>query len=227
MWQGKKKALTFSYDDGVTQDRRLVEIFNRYGLKGTFNLNSGLMSEEKGFTENQRQMWIYHINEADVPAVYDGHEVAVHTCTHPALTLLSDEQLKEEIEADKAALERITGKDVVGMAYPYGEFDERVCAAVKAAGLAYSRTVVSSYDFALPKTPLTWAHTCHHNDERLFELAERFLATEAEEPQLFTVWGHSYEFDVNDNWDRIERFCALLAGRDDIFYATNREALGI
>ena len=34
------KALTFSYDDGVEQDRRLVELFNKNNLKCTFNLNS-------------------------------------------------------------------------------------------------------------------------------------------------------------------------------------------
>ena len=37
MWNGKKKAVTFSYDDGVTQDCRLVEMMNTYGVKGTFN----------------------------------------------------------------------------------------------------------------------------------------------------------------------------------------------
>ena len=36
------KALTFSYDDGVTQDKRLIKILNKYGLKCTFNINSGL-----------------------------------------------------------------------------------------------------------------------------------------------------------------------------------------
>ena len=39
MFNGMKKALTFSYDDGVTQDIRLIEIFNKYNLKATFNLN--------------------------------------------------------------------------------------------------------------------------------------------------------------------------------------------
>ena len=43
MFNGKNKALTFSYDDGVTQDKRLIEIFNKYGLKATFNLNSELL----------------------------------------------------------------------------------------------------------------------------------------------------------------------------------------
>lgn len=42
----RRKALTLSYDDGVVNDRRLIEIMNKYGLKGTFNLNSGLFSED-------------------------------------------------------------------------------------------------------------------------------------------------------------------------------------
>jgi hypothetical protein len=46
MWNGKKKALTFSYDDGVTQDIRMTGLLNRYGLKGTFNLNSELLGKE-------------------------------------------------------------------------------------------------------------------------------------------------------------------------------------
>ncbi len=37
------KYLTFSYDDGVTQDIRLIELFNKYGMKATFNINSGLL----------------------------------------------------------------------------------------------------------------------------------------------------------------------------------------
>ena len=43
---GRKKALTLSYDDGVEQDIRLIQIMKEYGLKGTFNLNSGLYAPE-------------------------------------------------------------------------------------------------------------------------------------------------------------------------------------
>ena len=38
---GKLKAVTFSYDDGMTQDIRLIELLNKYNLKCTFNINSG------------------------------------------------------------------------------------------------------------------------------------------------------------------------------------------
>ena len=43
---GKKKALTLSYDDGVEQDIRLIDIMKKNGLKGTFNLNSGCYAPE-------------------------------------------------------------------------------------------------------------------------------------------------------------------------------------
>ena len=43
---GKTRVLTFSYDDGISQDMRLVQLFNLYGMKGTFNLNSGIQSRE-------------------------------------------------------------------------------------------------------------------------------------------------------------------------------------
>ena len=39
----KRKAFTLSYDDGITQDRRLVELFNRCKVKATFNLNGLLI----------------------------------------------------------------------------------------------------------------------------------------------------------------------------------------
>ena len=44
-----QKAITFSYDDGIESDRKLVEIFNRYGMKCTFNLNTGIQSRESHF----------------------------------------------------------------------------------------------------------------------------------------------------------------------------------
>lgn len=71
------------------------------------------------------------------------------------------------------------------------------------------------------------AATCHHNDDKLFELAEQFIKAEPQGDQqmLFYIWGHSYEFDVNNNWDRIEKLCSMLAGRDDIFYGTNSQCI--
>lgn len=227
MWNGKRKALTFSYDDGVQEDKALVALLNRYGMKGTFNLGSALLSDQMGWNEWQRGLRVTYINADEVKALYAGHEVAVHTAHHYDLTGLSPDVLYAELADDKAALEALTGTEVVGMAYPYGAYNDAVIDAARRAGLRYARTIEDTGTFALPAQPLRWGHTCHHNDARLFELAQAFLDSDPDTPQLFTVWGHSYEFSVNENWDRLERFCAMLAHREDIAYVTNREALGL
>ena len=38
----RAKALTLSYDDHSEQDIRFIEILNRNGIKGTFNISTGL-----------------------------------------------------------------------------------------------------------------------------------------------------------------------------------------
>ena len=43
---GKEKAFNMTYDDGIVQDIEFIEMLNKYGIKATFNLNSGLMFQE-------------------------------------------------------------------------------------------------------------------------------------------------------------------------------------
>lgn len=216
-----KKAVTFSYDDGIEQDRRLVDIFNSYGMKCTFNLNTGIQSEESHFEIDGVK--IHRMNQEDIGDLYKGHEIAVHGLTHTGPTGLLLEELEQEFYQDAKNIERIYGKYPVGMAYAYGDCDERVAKYLQSIGIQYGRTVGSTHGFDLPKEPMLLEATCHHNDEQLFALAKQFLEAEPEDgkPMLFYIWGHSYEFDVNRNWDRIERLCEMLAGHDDIFCGTN------
>lgn len=220
-----KKAVTFSYDDGIEQDRRLVDIFNSYGMKCTFNLNTGIQSEESHFEIDGVK--IHRMNQEDIGDLYKGHEIAVHGLTHTGPTGLLLEELEQEFYQDAKNIERIYGKYPVGMAYAYGDCDERVAKYLQSIGIQYGRTVGSTHGFDLPKEPMLLEATCHHNDEQLFALAKQFLEAEPEDgkPMLFYIWGHSYEFDVNRNWDRIERLCEMLAGHDDIFCGTNAECL--
>ena len=112
-----------------------------------------------------------------------------------------------------------------GSAAPYGVTGEKCRNALKAAGIVYCRTTVSTEKFSMPKDWLELPATCHHGNPRLFELGKSFLGMEnPRAPQLFYVWGHSYEFDDADNWDVIEKFCDLMGGHSDkIWYATNGE----
>lgn len=214
---GRYKALTFSYDDGRHQDRRLVELFNRYGLKATFHLNSGKFGTDHGG----------YVEEGEVAALYAGHEISAHTVNHPFLERVPRERLITEVVDDRRALERLAGYPVRGMSYPFGTYDDEVAATLGTLGIRYCRTVHSTGEFAVPQRPLTWHPTCHHKQMR--EHGERFLALDPPAHyanlSLLYVWGHSYEFDNDDNWQEIEDFCAEMSGRDEIWYATNIEIL--
>ena len=231
MWNGKKKAVTFSFDDGVTQDIRLIEIFNKYGLKGTFNLNSGFLGLDGTLDRNGRIVRHDKIAEDKIKEVYKGHEVAVHTLTHPNLTGLEENEIIRQVEEDRLKLSELCGYEVVGMAYPGGgvNFDLRVADIIKKhTGVKYARTIEHSFSFELQKELYTFSPTVHHNDsERCLKLIDEFLALEADKPQLLYIWGHSYEFDLFNNWELLDEICSRISGHDDIFYGTNRECFGI
>ncbi len=228
-WNGKMKALTFSYDDGVTTDAPLIAILNRYGMKGTFNLNSAT-HPASGDPRMERiagdgKTTIARLYKEELKPLYEGHEVALHALTHPFLTKCTPEACRKEIAEDKQNLEAMFGYTPIGMAYPFGDYNDAVVEILAENGIRYSRTTISTHAFDVPTGLLQLPATCHHNDDQLMALAERFLAMESDTPQLFYVWGHSYEFADRDNWDVIERFCEKLAGRDDIFYGTNADVL--
>jgi len=217
------KALTLSYDDGVEQDRKLIEILNRYGIKAAFNLNSGIQSGSSQWERNGIK--IRRMNVASLPALYKGHEIAVHSLTHPRLENMDEETIFNELEQDKINLERIFGAKMYGMAYPYGTFTDEVKKIVGRCDLLYARGVVSTFSFDIPGDLLSYQPTAKHTDTGLMELAETFINIKPESPQVFYLWGHSFEFDTDNNWQVIEDFCKLISNKDDIYYATNAQAL--
>lgn len=233
MFNGKMKALTFSYDDGVGQDKRLIEIFNKYGLRGTFNLNSGRL----GIKENKSPICGVMVDRPtacpeDVKYVYEGHEVAAHTITHPLLPSIEDDnEIIRQVEEDRLRLSELCGYEVIGMAYPCGgqNHDDRVAKLIEnKTGVKYCRTIISNYSFEPQQDLYKFKPTVYHFSEfdKMVELGEKFLEMKAETPQIFYVWGHAYEFDIRpSDWERIEEFCKMMSGHDDIFYGTNKEVL--
>jgi hypothetical protein len=224
---GKAKALTLSYDDGIFEDFRLIDIMTKHGLKGTFNINAQHMNATTKPADAHRE----RLTAEQARALYrpSGNEVALHGYTHPHLELLSRERMAYEIVMDRVGLEQMTGEIVRGMAYPFGTTNNDVVDCLEACGVAYARTVVSSGNFSLPRNKRDWLTlpaTCHHNDARLMKLAEQFVnnTPRPHDPSLmFYLWGHAYEFAINDNWDVIERFAEYMGGHEDIWYATNIE----
>ena len=210
----KMRALTLSYDDGVAADRRLIGIMTKCGLKGTFNINSGSFGQGKRMTAEEL-----------LPLYRDsGMEVAVHGLHHPFWNKIPCGMASYDIVTDRANLERLFGRIIRGAAYPFGATSDRAVSVLSNAGIVYCRTTVSTERFDLPTDWLRMPATCHHGNPRLFELCDRFLSqTPKYNPSLFYLWGHSYEFDDDDNWEVIERFCEKMGGRDDVWYVTNIE----
>ncbi len=209
---GKHKALTFSYDDGKLQDRRLVELFNKTGMKGTFNLNSGIIPNDAD-----------RIQAEEARLLYQGHEVACHTYTHPTIARCPAPGVVQQVLEDRRLLEEMMGVPVRGLAYPNGSYSPEIEALLPHTGIRYARTVTSTLTFAMPDNYMAWDPTCHHK-RSLMELGEQFNALfKKQYLYLMYVWGHSYEFDNDGNWSLIEDFCRQMSGKDDIWYATNIE----
>ena len=227
----KLKAFTLSYDDGVTQDIRLIELLNKYGLKSTFNLNSELLGKRGILDRWNKRISHYKIHPEDVKFVYEGHEVAVHTLTHPLLPDLPDGEVIRQVEQDRLNLSELVGYEVVGMAYPgrgIGD-DIRVPALIREnTGVKYVRSVENTDSFD-PQTDLYRFRPNVFNlieMDRMFEMGKKFIELETDKPQIFYAWGHAFEMDFEPTfWIRLEEFFEMMAGRDDIFYGTNKEVL--
>lgn len=215
---GLEGVLTTSWDDGTSHDRRLVEIFNRHGIKGTFNLNSG-----KFGLSRDKSGWEAYIDASEVSSLFAGHEVAVHTVTHPWLQRQASDMILSEIIDDRRGLEQLVGYPVRGMALPFGSQDQRVSDILKTAGILYVRpTRKSVCRFDLPGDFMDWGVTCHHNED-LKLLWKEFVEFRRNTDKIFYLWGHSYEFNRDGNWDHIEEFCGIAAATPNIWFATNMD----
>ena len=230
--QNKLKAVTFSYDDGVTQDIRLIELLNKYSLKCTFNLNSELLGKPGILIRENQRISHYKVTPQDVKYVYDGHEVAAHTLTHPFLPAVTDEaEIIRQVEQDRLNLSELTGYEVVGMAYPGGGInnDDRVADIIRrGTNIKYARTtdITDRYDLQSNLYRFN-PNVCHIMEfDRMMQMGREFVDLKPDKPQIYYIWGHSYEMDYRpDYWIKLEEFFKLISGREDIFYGTNAEVL--
>lgn len=216
------KALTLSYDDGMVFDKKLIDILDGSGIKCTFNISSGLFAEQAGGRRLTKEESIELYKSSN-------HEVAVHGFRHRSLADIPEEMAVAEIIDDRRNLERLFGCIIKGMAYANGSFDDDTVDIVRRCGIRYARTTISSGGFGIPNDWLRLQPTCHHNSPRLAELTDAFLQDSEggyfwrHNPKLFYLWGHSFEYNDNDNWNILESFAEKVGNREDVWYATNTE----
>lgn len=218
---GKDRAFNITYDDGVTQDLRFVELLNRYGLKGTFNLNSELM--RSGFS------WIHpngmEVKRLDVDTVrwlYRGHEIASHTRTHPYMHDLHGEALRSQLLDDKLALEAMLGVEVAGFAVPFDYYSPEIAACARDCGFEYARMSEFSHAYRPCRDWYFWKTGFYHIEPGLTEFVEGFLNTQ-EEMAVCQIVGHSYDLDAENLWGTMERILVRISDDERIWSCTNLE----
>ncbi len=229
--EGKYKALTLSYDDGQCYDKRLVEIANKHGISVTLNINSSILSDKDG-------EFILSVSELKDILTSGNHEIAVHGAQHIALGKATPAVGIQDVLDCKRTLEQKLGRIIRGMAYADSGILEITESTSKDTiktylpmlGIAYSRSLAGDNDrFGLPTDFYEWIPTAHHSHPKLMEWLEQFLDKPlsnycaSRTPRLFYMWGHSFEFARQNNWEVLERFCERAGGHDDVWYATNIE----
>ena len=231
--EGRAKAVTLSYDDGVIQDVRFAETIGKYGMKCTFNINSAL------FGTPTRLGGRLTAEDIKKHLVDKGHEIAVHGDRHIASAAASPVVCMRDALDCRLKLEETFGMIIRGMAYPdsgirvpaNGNSYETVKQILSSIGIVYSRTLGGDNNsFALPTDWHAWMPTAHHRNQELFRYINEFVSLDFESigmaasyPRLFYLWGHTYEFERDNNWDLLDKICECLGGREDIWYATNME----
>jgi len=206
---GVRRALTMSFDDGKTADIRLAELFRQYNIKATFHYNSANIGKDT------------YVTADDIRKIGEFHEIACHGKTHAFLDKIPASFAIEELLEDKKELEAITGGLVRGLSYPYGTYTDTVLKMLPMLGIEYSRTIANTNSCYLPDNFLEWHPTCHqsHDIDKMWNKLLKFN----KHIRLLYIWGHSYEFDRDNSWDRIEEFCKKAGNNEEIWYATNIE----
>lgn len=206
--EGRRRIVTFSFDDGHKNDERLVALFQKYQIKATFHLNGKKADDE------QITAW---------KKLYKGHEIACHTVSHGWPTGMPTQAVIKETVENRMFLENISDMPVNGMSYPSGLYNDSVKQAMKMCGIVYARTTKNTMHFSLPGDFMEWHPTCHYKGaSECCDFFLKHLDVRFSEP-LFYIWGHSHEFTTEEEWQNFEQVLQKLSGNDKIWYATNMD----
>ena len=204
-----RKIFVLSFDDGTIYDKRFVELLNKYNMKCTFNLNSGL---EDFVWSYEDRFPIHRQVLTETVEQYHGHEIASHSAHHHWLTELTPPQLSREIEEDCAALKRIFGVEELGFAVPFTACNEREVNIIRKY-VRYIRLSQGTESFALPEDPYHIPIHGLYNQPDIRERIRAFAENTLEE-SLFVMAGHSYEFEVLDHWEYMEELLQFIQSFD-------------
>ena len=229
----KTVIVTTSWDDGHKCDLRLARMLKQYGLKATFYVSP----------RNQEFAKQDLLTQLEIRQISADFEIGAHTVTHRRLPAISREQAEEEILNSKIILEKVTGKPVNSFCYPGGAYKAVHAQLVKNAGYRYARTVDRhAFKVNEPFEAPTSLHAYNHRSDlwRIARFARyhpmrflQYLEWDALGRAMFDrvvqaggvyhMWGHSWEIDQHNDWERLERLFSYISGRPDVEYLSNGE----
>lgn len=237
------KYFTMSFDDGITQDERIIEILKKYNMPCTFNINTGLYGVRWDWVaEAVGKPGLLHqrFTKAQMESgIYDGFDVEVHTLNHPSLAgnYGNDKSsIIREVGDDAKNIEALTGVQPCGMAYPGGlesdTSDYVIKTILENTPVRFARLAVShkkASQFLLPEYWMMWYPTCNICNIATAKLfLKKFIKAEVTDRDLlFYGWGHGYELDQTDSWDEFEELIKMISEADDIVCVTNAEFYNI
>ena len=205
------KIVSLSFDDGTICDKRFIDLLNKYGLRATFNLNSGL----KDFIWYYEDKPIRRLNLEESKEIYKGHEVASHSLTHPYFSSLDEKRQIREVEEDILNLEKIFSRKIEGFAFPFIDQTEANIQVVKNnIDLKYIRCSIFT-EKILPKDRYHVGINALYDDKDIYEKLERYKSNILPN-SLFVIAGHSYEFEVKNDWEKIEKLLKYLKENDEL-----------
>lgn len=222
--------VTQSWDDAVTDDIRLVELLRKYKAQATFNIIADGNKAEWQSSNWQYlgQKEVFMLARRELPALYEGFEVASHSVTHPHLDKLPADKLTWELTESRRQLEDLFQRPVRGFAYPYGSFNEAVKTELRRQGYVYGRTAIPGPEYTAmvgpspvynfpPVDPMEFGTTTHQNNPAFWDE----FARAKEQGNYFHFWGHSYEFLDDRMWAGFEEKLARLSADADVRWVTN------
>ncbi len=204
-----KMKVVQCWDDGVTTDIRLMEILRKYNAKATFNLNPGLMQEEREVPYWNHDpfpaVWNHmgfrcgKVGLKEIREIYSGFQVASHCWQHEVAGAVDDEVFIAAAVKARTYLEDVFERPCTGFAYPCGAFTPSTVELLRQAGFSYGRTVMNVQDVRTCD-PLALHSHCHFMNSQFYRLYE-----EAKKTGVFYFWGHSYEtLDFEQLWIQLE-----------------------
>lgn len=221
-----KAVVTTSWDDGHPLDLRLADMLQKYGVPATFYVPIDNVERQGMSPEEIRQ-------------IAQSFDIGGHTYHHINLTRVAPEEAEGEIIEGKKKLEDIVAREVPSFCYPYGKFNNRVINVVREAGFIGARTVrllarsindpfkTGALVMAKDMRPASFTmHLITSPDPGMFyfmlknnlffkgwdRLAVETLDFVIKNGGVWHLWGHSWEIDANNDWERLEEVLRTVGG---------------